>query len=543
MNIPSIDINVNTGYNPLFYEDSTRRVAQSLGRIYGPTGSTGIQGIQGPTGSTGIQGIQGVIGPTGPPGAQGIQGPIGTTGAPGAQGIQGVIGPTGPPGAQGVQGVIGPTGPPGAQGIQGVIGPAGAPGAQGIQGGIGPTGPPGAQGVQGVIGPTGAPGINASADYTGSGYFGPGFPNAGTPTPTTMPTSSAISLLRQPNTYHPTHFGQGLAVTATSTPTADSVVIGNHVGYTVRSGASNNIAIGLLSGNYIQSINSIAIGLSAGQNDQQQYAVAVGPNAGTTNQQATSIAIGSSAGTTNQGVASVALGANAGKTNQAGYAISIGEYAGTDSQQNYTVAIGLQAGSVSQQTSAIAIGYNAGYTTQGQYSIAIGYNAAWDHQQAFSIVMDASSTAKTSPAPSSTVIYPIRNINGTANSRMYYNGTTGELTWGTDSSSIRYKRDVVDLPTRYIDAVYKLNPVEFAFKAAPTKKAIGLIAEDVLEHVPEAVVRHALDTSVIEGIDYQQLIAPLIAIIKNYKTRLDEYDATFEHLTSRIEFLENRVIT
>ncbi len=53
MDLPEIDINNNLGYNPLFYDASTRRLAQSLERIYGQTGATGSQGTPGPSSTTG----------------------------------------------------------------------------------------------------------------------------------------------------------------------------------------------------------------------------------------------------------------------------------------------------------------------------------------------------------------------------------------------------------------------------------------------------------------------------------------------------------
>lgn len=79
----------------------------------------------------GDQGIQGNTGPQGPQGKQGPQGPQGVKGNTGA------TGPTGPTGPQGVKGNTGATGPQGPQGKQGIQGP------QGKQGNTGPTGPKG----------------------------------------------------------------------------------------------------------------------------------------------------------------------------------------------------------------------------------------------------------------------------------------------------------------------------------------------------------------------------------------------------------------
>ena len=76
-------------------------------------------------------------------------------------------------------GPIGPTGLPGYATNTGATGPTGLPGYATNTGATGPTGLPG---------PTGASG--GGSDYTGTGFFGPGFPNAGTPSPDTLPINS-----------------------------------------------------------------------------------------------------------------------------------------------------------------------------------------------------------------------------------------------------------------------------------------------------------------------------------------------------------------
>ena len=60
----------------------------NLGKVVGPQGPQGIQGVQGPKGDQGIQGPQGLKGDTGP------QGPQGTPGVNGSQGPQGAPGPS-----------------------------------------------------------------------------------------------------------------------------------------------------------------------------------------------------------------------------------------------------------------------------------------------------------------------------------------------------------------------------------------------------------------------------------------------------------------
>jgi len=180
---------------------------ESVGRIMGPTGSTGVRGstgVQGPSGGTGPSGARGFTGPTGPRG-EGVQvkgtvieefdlygipspatgdiyivtnpnhdawiwngviwenlGPItvGATGTPGAPGSPG--------GATGPLGFTGSTGPIGATGATG-SGATGSPGPTGATGPVGATGTPGSIGTIGNTGPSGAAG-NTGATGVSVGF-------------------------------------------------------------------------------------------------------------------------------------------------------------------------------------------------------------------------------------------------------------------------------------------------------------------------------------------------------------------------------------
>ena len=109
-------------------------------------------------------------------GNTGSTGPQGATGSAGARGVDGV---TGPQGAQGIQGITGPTGPAGsngatgAQGIKGDTGNTGAAGAsvtgpQGATGARGPTGATGSAGSNGTNGSAGAQGLKGNTGNTGA---------------------------------------------------------------------------------------------------------------------------------------------------------------------------------------------------------------------------------------------------------------------------------------------------------------------------------------------------------------------------------------
>ena len=208
--------------------------------------------------------------------------------------------------------------------------------------------------------------------------------------------------------------------------------------------------------------------------------------------------------------------------NNADYAIAIGYHSGQINQQSDAVAIGKTCGYNSQGTGSIAIGNQAGYINQGQYSIAIGNQACVTNQADNSIVLSAGGVAVDNTIPNSCVVYPIRNVNGTMSTRLYWDPVTYEMTYGTESSSIRYKDNVIKLPQRYIESIYELNPVEFTLKTSPNKRQVGLIAEQVDEILPEIVIRNIENR--IEGIDYQQLIAPMIEILKDYKLRLNQIE-------------------
>tara|TARA_B100001564_G_scaffold357732_1_gene374660 strand:+ start:87 stop:1439 length:1353 start_codon:yes stop_codon:yes gene_type:complete len=97
----------------------------------------------------------------------------------------------------------------------------------------------------------------------------------------------------------------------------------------------------------------------------------------------------------------------------------------------------------------------------------------------------------------------------------------------TETSALRYKENVSNLNS--IDSLYKLRPVTFDWKGTGIKD-IGLIAEEVKEHVPELV--HLDEEGGAEGIKYSKLTSLLIKAVQdqqteiiNLKSRLDNLDS------------------
>ncbi len=92
-------------------------------------------------------------------------------------------------------------------------------------------------------------------------------------------------------------------------------------------------------------------------------------------------------------------------------------------------------------------------------------------------------------------------------------------------SSRRYKTNIVSLPDKYVNSIYNLRPVEFNYKFdhdIMNKKSVGLIAEEVDEHIPEVVIRNIIDNTIIEGVEYENLVAPLIKIAQQHQKEIQE---------------------
>lgn len=401
-------------------------------------------------------------GPTGPQGIQGTQGAVGPIGPVGPVGSTGPPGDVGPQGIQGTQGPIGPTGPPGAvgaQGIQGPVGATGGPGPAGPQGIQGPTGPPGAQGPDGTQGVAGIQGIKGATGPRG------------------------LSFLFQDD---PIHIGYQAGMTG-------------------------------------QQLKSIAIGYQAGVTNVNTNAIAIGHQAGKVGMPSSgSIRIGVGpydfAG---DGVNTIGFGGN-GDASQGNRTIWFG-YSTANVNSDDTIAVGWIAGSYYQSSFTIAIGHTAGQTSQGAYSIAIGpksnpaSGAGGTPQPANAIIFNSTSTVVNSTDASSIKMTPVRNVNGAVSRRMYYNSTTKEITWGTETSSIRYKDNVEDMTEQFAHKIEHLRPVCFVDRTTEQPR-FGLIAEEVVDVYPEIAVYNP-ESNILESIEYDKLVAPLIKYVRAFKPK------------------------
>ena len=120
--------------------------------------------------------------------------------------------------------------------------------------------------------------------------------------------------------------------------------------------------------------------------------------------------------------------------------ISIGIGAPPNNKGSESISLGSFAGQSNQGIGAVAIGGGAGFGNQGENAIAIGKRAGYTgnnsttYQASNSIILNATGGFLTTPTENVFIVKPIRNSN-TDNNILYYNTTSGEITYGTPSSS------------------------------------------------------------------------------------------------------------
>lgn len=210
-----------------------------------------------------------------------------------------------------------------------------------------------------------------------------------------------------------------------------SIAMGNDAGSSFQSEASisigrfagesdqgtNSIAIGTSAGKLVQEANCIAMGRESGLSGQSDDAIALGYEAGRNDQGNVTIAIGRTAGTQDQSLAAIALGFESGRVGQGTAAVAIGSESGGYLQGEQSIAIGELAGNNEQGDNSIAIGPAAGNDGQGDFAIALGLNAGVLNQPDNSFIVSTQSVRDTKDA-------------GESSLPMWYNGTTGEISFG-----------------------------------------------------------------------------------------------------------------
>jgi len=124
----------------------------------------------------------------------------------------------------------------------------------------------------------------------------------------------------------------------------------------------------------------------------------------------------------------------------------------------------------------------------------------------------------------------IKTINPLATLDVGTGGTTLADAWTTRSSR-KYKINIQPLK-RALEKVEHLQGVSYVRKL-DGRREIGVVAEDVVQIIPEVVSRDPL-TNEVDGVDYSRLSALLIEAMKSQETEIHILKAQIEQLRSNL---------
>ena len=317
-------------------------------------------------------------------------------------------------------------------------------------------------------------------------------------------------------------------------PIRTAIEMSNVVTYNSTSGEVLNSNVTINASGHVTAVKFLGDGsglqnLPSGGYNSAVDDIKIGNGAGTTSQGANTVAVGHDAGTSSQGARAVAVGYQAGNLNQINSAVAVGYQAGHQNQSQDAVAMGSLAGKSTQGTNSVAVGTYSGKTSQGANATAIGYAAGETNQHANSIILNATGAALNSTSASSFYVKPIRADTVTSNV-MTYNATSGEVidcTGVTVSSSgdVTATGDITAYSDRRLktnvqrienalDKVCALGGYTFTMNEKPST---GLIAQEVLEVLPEAV--HGSEETQY-SLAYGNMIGLLVEAVKELKEKI-----------------------
>jgi prepilin-type N-terminal cleavage/methylation domain-containing protein len=125
------------------------------------------------------------------------------------------------------------------------------------------------------------------------------------------------------------------------------------------------------------------------------------------------------------------------------------------------------------------------------------------------------------------------NINGLLQASSLFSGT-----FIYKGSDIRLKTDIQPI-AHALDTVMELKPVSYALKAGG-HKGLGFIAQDLEKIYPELVL-NSDNPNAMRGVDYDGLIAPLVAAVQELKKQNDELRNALHEQALREEKLEQKL--
>ena len=130
-------------------------------------------------------------------------------------------------------------------------------------------------------------------------------------------------------------------------------------------------------------------------------------------------------------------------------------------------------------------------------------------------------------------VYNLLGSTSVSNPQIRYNISTKEFYY--QSSSLRYKEEVENLDSQ-IDKLMNLRTVKFKTKET-NQNAIGLIAEEVAEVIPELTFKNEVegfDEPQIDGVSYGDLPTYLLKAIQEQQEMINELKSEIQTLKSQI---------
>jgi hypothetical protein len=102
---------------------------------------------------------------------------------------------------------------------------------------------------------------------------------------------------------------------------------------------------------------------------------------------------------------------------------------------------------------------------------------------------------------------------------MTFDGTTLTVNALTESSALKYKKDIVPI-SESLKNLYGMQGVYFTRKEDNTRQ-IGFIADEIFETYPELIL---LKDGEIDSLQYQRITAILVEAIKELNERLKKLE-------------------
>ncbi len=335
------------------------------------------------------------------------------------------------------------------------------------------------------------------------------------------------------------------AASASTGPGFGTVAIGYQCMRNAQLSAYRNIGIGyrtfltLSTGD-----NNIAIGYNASYYTNTSDNVAIGPYCldGTDGGSGKNVAIGAYAMTSNLTTgcfANVALGYRAGNQITSGNDnVLIGYDAGdqiTTGSDN--VAIGYQAlDNINTENYNVAIGHSAlGGASSSNYSTAVGYRAGLLISTGSHNTILGSYTGNQGGLDIRTLSNRIVITDGGGNIGMYVDNSQDAhfdgnvIAYSTTISDRRLKSDITNI-SNALDKVGQINGVTFV-RDHNGEKAAGVVAQEIMEVLPEAVKSQALPLQTGDHeeeyyvVEYDAVTGLLVEAIKELKARVEALES------------------